>query len=83
MFYGCSNSLKMKIKNQYKNIKKRININTNDYKEYSEKHSSIEIKIKPVNKKFGRFINNEKEEIYYHIYFNNKEEIKRKMNKIK
>ena len=60
------------------NIKKRININTNDYKEYSEKYSSTEIEIKPVNKKYGKFINNENEEIYYHIYFNNnKEEIKR------
>ena len=62
-----------------KNIKKRININTNDYKEYSEKYSSIEIEIKIANKKYGKFINNEKEEIYYHIYFNNnEEEIKRK-----
>ena len=26
-----------------KNMKKRINININDYKEYSEKYSSIEI----------------------------------------
>ena len=61
------------------NIKKRININTNYYKEYSENYSSIEIEIKPVSKKYGKFINNEKEEeIYYHIYFNNnEEEIKR------
>ena len=34
------------------NIKKRININTNDYKEYSENYSSIEIEIKPVSKKY-------------------------------
>ena len=40
-----------------KNIKKRINLNINDYKEYSEKYSSIEIEIKPVNNKFGIFIN--------------------------
>ena len=62
-----------------KNIKKRINININDYKEYSEKYSSIEIEIKPVNNKFGEFINiTKKDEQYYHIYFNdNKEEIKR------
>ena len=63
-----------------KNIKKRININTNDYKEYSEKYSSIEIEIKPVSNKYGEFINikKEEEEIYYHIYFNNnEEEIKR------
>ena len=66
-----------------KNIKRRINININDYKEYSEKYSSIEIEIKPVSNKYGKFINigekeKEEEEIYFHIYFNNnKEEIKR------
>ena len=62
-----------------KNIKERININIKDYKEYSEIYSSIEIEIKPVNNKYGKFINIKKEnEIYYHIYFNNnKEEIKR------
>ena len=58
-------------------IKKRINININDYKEYSEKYTLIEIEIKPVNNKYGKFINY-KFEKYYHIYFNNKgEEIKR------
>ena len=57
-----------------KNIKKRINLNINDYKEYSEKYSSIEIEIKPVSNKYGEFINFENEEIYYHIYFNNDEE---------
>ena len=62
------------------NIKKRINININDYKEYSEKYSSIEIEIKPINNKYRQFINYSKEdEKYYHIYFNdNKEEKKRK-----
>ena len=62
-----------------KNIKNRINININDYKEYSEKYSSIEIEIKPVNNKYCKFINIKNvEEIYYHIYFNNnEEEIKR------
>ena len=39
-----------------KNIKERINININDYKEYSEKYSSIEIEIKPVNNKYSEFI---------------------------
>ena len=63
-----------------KSIKKRLNINIKDYKEYSEKYSSIEIEIKPVKNKNGKFINIKKEEeIYYHIYFNNnnKKEIKR------
>ena len=61
------------------NIKKNLNININNYKEYSAKYSSIEIEIKIVNNEYGKFINIEKEdEIYYHIYFNNKkEEIKR------
>ena len=62
-----------------KNTMKRININIDDYKEYSEIFSSIEIEIKPINKKYGTFINFSKGEVeYYHIYFdNNKEEIKR------
>ena len=61
-----------------KNIKRRINININDYKEYSEKYSLIEIEIKPFSNKYGKFINNEKEEKYYHICFdNNEEEVKR------
>ena len=59
------------------NLKKRINININDYIEY---HELIEIEIKPVNNKYGKFISIPKKyESYYHIYFNdNKEEIKRK-----
>ena len=62
-----------------KNIKKRMDININDYKEFSETHTSIEIEIKTCDNKFGRFINiNQDDEKYYHIYFNNnKEEIKR------
>ena len=61
-----------------KNIKNRINISIKDYKEYSEIYSSIEIEIGPVNNEYGKFINMNENEIYYHIYFNdNKEEIKR------
>ena len=61
-----------------KKIQKRININNNDFKEYSEIYSSIELEIIPINNKSGIFINIKKEdEKYYHIYFNNKEEIKR------
>ena len=34
--------------------------------------------MKPVNNKFGKFINMNENEKYYHIYFNdNEEEIKR------
>ena len=62
-----------------KNIRQRININNTEFKEYSEKYTSIEIEIKPIQNKYGTFINiiNEGEN-YYHIYFDNdKEEIKR------
>jgi len=63
-----------------KNIQKKMNININDYKEYSEKYSSIEIEIKPMKNKYGKFINikEEDEKEYYHIYYNEnkKEEIK-------
>ena len=40
-----------------KNMKKRINLNINDYKEYSEIYSSIEIEIIPVCNKYLEFIN--------------------------
>ena len=58
-----------------KNIQKRMNININDYKEYSEKYSSIEIKIKPIENEYGKFINiKEEDEKYYHIYYNDNTE---------
>ena len=56
-----------------------MNININHYKEYSEQYSLIEIEIKPMENKYGRFITIKKEdEKYYHIYFNDikEEEIK-------
>ena len=62
-----------------KNLKKILDIDINDYKEYSENYSSIEIEIKLVKNKYDHFINIKNENKgYYHIYFNNnKEEIKR------
>ena len=63
-----------------KSIQRRINININNYKEYSEIYSSIEIEIKSMKNECGRFINgfiNVDEDLkeYYHIYYNdNKEE---------
>ena len=55
------------------NLKSRINININNYKEYSEIYSSIELEIKPINNINSNFINKENG-TYYHIYFNNNEE---------
>ena len=74
VFNNLEEKKKLQIVKYNKNIKNRINININDYKEYS----SIEIEIKPVNNKYGQFINiKDEDKLYYHIYFNNnKEEIK-------
>ena len=59
-----------------KKIQQRLNININNYKEYSEKYSSIEIEIIPTPNKYDNFIyfENEDDEKYYHIYFNNNKE---------
>ena len=80
IFNNLEKKKTLEILKNNKNIRKRINININNYKEYSEKYSSIQIEIIPINNKYGKFINIKKEdEIYYHIYFNNKkEEIKTK-----
>ena len=59
--------------------KKRLNITVNNYKDYNETYSSIELEILPSNKEYGQFIRIEdEEEKYFHIYFNdNRKEIKR------
>ena len=73
VFNNLEEKKKLNIVKYNKNIQRRINININNYKEYSE--ICILIEIKPVNNKYGKFINIKKEEeIYYHIYFNNDEE---------
>ena len=54
-----------------KSIQKRINININHYKAYSEEYSSIELDIMPMKGKYGKFISiNEEDKKYLHIYFN-------------
>ena len=80
LFYNLLKKKSLDIIKYNNNIKERMNISIKDYKEYSEIYSSIEIEIKPVKNKYGKFINiDEEDEIHYHIYFNdNKEEIKRK-----
>ena len=62
-----------------KYIRQKLNITIDNYKEYIEIYSPIEIQIIPIENKFGKFINIKKEEEqYFHIYFNNnKEDMKR------
>ena len=55
------------------NIQKRLNININNYKDFSEKFSSIELEIIPNQNKYGTFIRiDEEDKIYFYIYFNEK-----------
>ena len=62
-----------------KSIQKRINININHYKAYSEEYSSIEFDIMPMKGEYGKFINiNEEDKKYFHIYFNDNK--KKKLN---
>ena len=72
--------IKFQIVKYNKRIQNRLNLDINDYKEYSETFTPIEIEIIPCKMKYGQFINiKEKEKSYYHIYFNNnREEIKNK-----
>ena len=79
IFDYLNTKVKLEIIKFNKNIKNKINININNYKEYSEIYSSIEIEIIPVENGEGKFINiNKEDEKYYHIYFNNnKNEIKK------
>ena len=63
-----------------KRIQKKFNLNIHNFKEYSEKLTPIEIDIIPVENIKSKYINiKKKDELYYHIYFNNsyEEEIKR------
>ena len=71
---------KLEIVKLNKKMQKRLNLNINDYKEYSEIFTPIEIEIRPAEGKFGKFINiNENDKLFYHIYFNDaKKEIKDK-----
>jgi len=59
-----------------KQVQNKLNYGINDYKKYSGEFSSIEIELIPVENKYGNFINisDKKDEIYYHIFFNDNDE---------
>ena len=63
-----------------KSIQKRINININHYKAYSEEYSSIELDIIPMKGEYGEFINiNKEDKKFIHIYFNDNKKKKLKI----
>ena len=69
----------LKLLKPNKILQKRLNLSLKDYKEYSLIYSPIEVELKVIDNKDGKFINiPNKEKEYYHIYFDDsKEEIKR------
>ena len=71
-FYGYMSERKSLETIKYnKSIQKRIGININHYKAYSETKTSIELDIIPKKGEYGEFINiNEEDKKYIHIYFN-------------
>ena len=79
LFDNMQKRISLKIIKCNINIQKRLNININNYKDFSEKFSSIELEIIPIQNKYGPFIQiKDEDKQYFHIYFNNnKDEIKK------
>ena len=63
---------KLKFLKCNKMMQKKLDIGINDFKEYSEKFSTIEIEIIPAKNKYGKFINYKNyHSRYFNIFFNN------------
>ena len=79
LFDYMDKRISLKIIKYNMNIQKKLNVNINNYKDFSEQFSSIELEIIPIENKYGSFIKiKEEDRKYFHIYFNdNKEEIKK------
>jgi len=79
LFDNIQKKILLKIIKYNINIQKRLNININDYKDFSKKYSSIELEIIPIQNEYGSFIKiKEEDKKYFHIYFNeNKKETKK------
>jgi len=80
LYDNMTKKKKLELVKYNKRIQNRINLSVKNYKDYSETFTPIEIEIIPTKDKYGKLINiNEKDKLYYHLYFNdNKEEIKNK-----
>ena len=74
LFENLPKKKSLEILKYNKKIKNRLNINLNNYKEFSEIYSLIELELIPGENQYGKFIDNYKKEDYIHIYFNNNEE---------
>ena len=79
IFDTMKKSKTLEIMKYNKRLQKRLNLSINDYKEYSQLYSSIELELKPADNEYGNFINIPDDEIeYYHIYFDNSNEEKKR-----
>ena len=75
LFHNLLKKKSLDIIKYNKSIQKRIDININHYKVFSEQYSSIELEIIPIKGEYGPFINiAEEDKKYYHIYFNDNKE---------
>ena len=72
IFNNLKKNKLLEIAKYNKELQKRLNLNINEYKEYSQLYSSIEIELKVIDNEYYKFINilDEGKE-NYHIYFNN------------
>jgi len=79
IFDNLSKDRAVKIIKFNKKLQERLDMINNEYQNYIDYGSDIELEIIPDEMEYGQFINiNNEEKNYYHIYFdNNKEEIKR------
>ena len=78
MFYILSRKKLLNIIQYNKQTQNILDININDYKEYCELYSPIEIEIIPAKDMYGKFINIYADKSFYHIYFNDcKNEVKK------
>ena len=79
IFEYMKKSKSLEIIKYNKELQKRLNLSINNYNEYSEFYSSIELELKLVDEPDNIFLNvHEKDLVNYQIYFDNsKEEINR------
>ena len=64
----------LKIVKNNKKLQKRLNLSINDYKEYTELYSPIEIELEVTGYLYQQFIQTTSIGEYYHIYFDNSNE---------
>ena len=79
IFLNLNQKIILELVKNNRELQKRLNININNYKYYSDNFTKIEIDIKTAKDTFGKFINitNKENEQYFHIYLNNnKKQIK-------